>query len=98
MLIPGIGTLGATAVLAPIGNGLQSRKIRGAWLGLVPRQHSTGGKADTAWRQQCGNRYPIKLLAIAVQSREPDTFSRVLVLTVSSGAWPPRLGRARGTD
>ncbi|MGY4412204.1 transposase [Bradyrhizobium sp. LB7.1] len=46
MTIPGIGALGATAVLAAIGDGLQFRKARdlAAWLGLVPRQYSTGGK------------------------------------------------------
>ncbi|WP_245454019.1 transposase, partial [Bradyrhizobium sp. AC87j1] len=42
MTIPGIGALGATAVLAAIGDGLQFRKARdlAAWLGLVPRQYS----------------------------------------------------------
>ncbi|PZP55335.1 MAG: IS110 family transposase, partial [Delftia acidovorans] len=42
MSIPGIGPLGATALLAAIGNGRQFRKARdlAAWLGLVPRQNS----------------------------------------------------------
>ena len=37
MTIPGIGALGATAVLAAVGNGRQFRKARdlAAWLGLV---------------------------------------------------------------
>lgn len=45
MTIPGIGALGATALLAAIGNGQQFRTARdlAAWLGLVPRQYSTGG-------------------------------------------------------
>ena len=45
--IPGIGPLVATAIVASIGNGAAFRKGRefAAWMGLVPKQHSTGGKA-----------------------------------------------------
>ncbi len=44
--IPGIGPLTATALVAAIGNGAAFRKGRefAAWVGLVPREHSTGGK------------------------------------------------------
>ncbi len=44
--VPGIGPLGATAMLAAVGNARQFRSARdlSAWLGLVPKQHSTGGK------------------------------------------------------
>lgn len=44
--IPGIGPLGATALLAAVGDGRQFRKARdlAAWLGLVPKQQSTGGR------------------------------------------------------
>jgi transposase len=43
MTIPGIGPLGATALMAAVGNGQQFGKARdlAAWLGLVPRQFST---------------------------------------------------------
>src|ERR1700689_2527535 len=45
--IPGIGPLISTAIVAAIGNGAAFHKGRefSSWLGLVPRQHSTGGKA-----------------------------------------------------
>jgi transposase len=45
--IPGIGPVVATAIVAAIGNGAAFRKGRefAAWLGIVPRQYSTGGKA-----------------------------------------------------
>jgi transposase len=45
--IPGVGPLVSTATIAAIGNGAAFRKGRefAAWLGLVPRQYSTGGKA-----------------------------------------------------
>ena len=44
--IPGIGPITATALLAAVGNVGQFRQGRdlAAWLGLVPRQHSSGGK------------------------------------------------------
>ena len=44
--IPGIGSLGATALVAAVGSATTFRKGRelAAWLGLVPRQWSTGGK------------------------------------------------------
>ena len=47
--IPGVGPLVSTATVAAIGNGSAFRKARefAAWLGLVPRQHSTGGKASS---------------------------------------------------
>ena len=48
--IPGIGPVVATAIVAAIGNGAAFRKGRdfAAWLGVVPRQYSTGGKAQAA--------------------------------------------------
>jgi len=44
--IPGIGPKIATALLAAIGdiNAFKNGRELAAWLGLVPRQHSTGGK------------------------------------------------------
>ena len=42
--IPGVGVITATALAATIGDGAQSGRQLSAWLGLVPRQHSSGGK------------------------------------------------------
>ena len=44
--IPGIGPVSATALIAAIGDVTQFKNGRqlAAWLGLVPREHSTGGK------------------------------------------------------
>ena len=49
--IPGVGVITATALVATIGDGTQFRIRRqlSAWLGLVPRQHSSGSK-DTLGR------------------------------------------------
>src|SRR5664279_4546865 len=57
--IPGIGPVTATAVIAAIGNGAAFRKGRefAAWMGLVPREHSTGGKQKLLGISKRGNSY-----------------------------------------
>lgn len=62
--IPGIGPIVATAIVAAIGNGTAFRKGRdfAAWLGLVPRQYSTGGKARLLGISKRGNIYLRKVL------------------------------------
>lgn len=59
MEVPGVGPLVSTALVAAIGNGVTFRKGRdlSAWLGLVPRQHSTGGKPKLLGISKCGNEY-----------------------------------------
>ena len=44
--VPGLGPIGTTALLGAIGDGRAFRSGRevAAWLGLVPRQYTTGGK------------------------------------------------------
>jgi transposase len=68
--IPGIGPLGATALLAAVGNGHQFRRARdlAAWLGLVPRQHSTGGKQVLLGISKRGNSYVRRLLIHGARS------------------------------
>jgi transposase len=62
--IPGIGPLVATAIIAAIGNGAAFHKGRefAAWLGIVPRQYSTGGKARLYGISKRGNNYLRKIL------------------------------------
>jgi transposase len=57
--IPGIGPLTATALIAAVGNGGAFRKGRefAAWVGLVPREHSTGGKQKLLGISKRGNGY-----------------------------------------
>jgi transposase len=57
--IPGIGPITATAVIAAIGNGAGFDKGRdfAAWVGLVPRQDSTGGKQKLLGISKRGNAY-----------------------------------------
>ena len=61
--MPGVGPVIATAIVATIGNGAAFRKGRdfAAWLGVVPEEHSTGGK-QTLWKIPLrGNQYLRKL-------------------------------------
>jgi transposase len=57
MTIPGIGPIAATALLAAVGDGRQFRRARdvAAWLGLVPREHSTSGKTTLLGISKRGN-------------------------------------------
>ena len=70
MTIPGIGPIGATALIAAVGDGRQFRKARdlAAWLGLVPRQNSTGGKTTLLGISKRGNPYIRRLLIHGARS------------------------------
>jgi transposase len=59
MSVPGVGPLISTAVVAAIGSGEAFERGRdfGAWLGLVPRQYSTGGRSILGGISKRGNRY-----------------------------------------
>ena len=59
MTIPGVGPMTATALLATMGDPGMFRNGRecAAWLGLVPRQHSTGGKDRLLGISKRGDRY-----------------------------------------
>jgi transposase len=70
LTIPGIDSLAATALLAAIGDGSQFRRARdlATWLGLVPRQQSTGGKVTLLGITKRGNRYVRRLLIHGARS------------------------------
>jgi transposase len=57
--VPGIGPIISSAMVAAIGNGAAFSKGRdfGAWLGLVPRQMSTGDRTILGKISKQGNRY-----------------------------------------
>jgi transposase len=57
--IPGIGVLNATALMAAVGDASAFRRGRdlGAWLGLVPKQHTTGGRPKLLGISKRGNKY-----------------------------------------
>ena len=57
--IPGIGPIVATALVAEISDwkAFRSGRSLAAWIGLVPKQHSTGGKERLGGISKQGNRY-----------------------------------------
>ena len=59
MTVPGIGPIIASAMVAAIGNGAAFAKGRdfAAWLGLVPKQMSTGDRTILGRITKRGNRY-----------------------------------------
>ncbi len=64
LTIPGVGLLTATALIAAIGDITVFKNGRelAAWLGLVPRQHSTGGKPMLLGISKRGDSYLRTLL------------------------------------
>jgi len=62
--IPGVGVITATALVATIGDASQFHSGRqlAAWLGLVPRQYSSGGKERLGRISKRGDGYLRKLL------------------------------------
>src|SRR5262245_37263315 len=57
--IPGVGPIVATALVAEVGDWKAFSSGRGlaAWIGLVPRQHSSGGKERLGRISKQGNRH-----------------------------------------
>lgn len=77
--IPGIGPITASALVATIGDAKNFKNGRqlAAWLGIVPRQHSTGGKATLLGISKRGDIYLRTLLihgaraVVRVAERKP---------------------------
>ena len=68
--IPGIGPITASLIAATVGDISMFKSARhfAAWLGLVPRQHSTGGKIRLGRITKTGNREIRKLLVLGATS------------------------------
>lgn len=62
--IPGVGYITATAIIAAVGDMgcFKNGRQFAAWLGLVPRQHTTGGKPCLGRISKRGDKYLRKLL------------------------------------
>lgn len=70
MTIPGVGPVIATAVvaLAPAASTFRRGRDFAAWLGLVPRQHSSGGKERLGRTTKMGERSLRRLLIVGASS------------------------------
>jgi len=68
--IPGIGPLGASAITATVTDPSAFRSGRdfAAWVGLVPRQDSTGGKQKLGPISKQGDRYLRRLLVVGAHA------------------------------
>jgi transposase len=68
--IPGVGPLVATALVAsvPDPHVFRSGRDLSAWIGLVPKQNSTGGKDRLGSISKAGNRYLRQLLVVGALS------------------------------
>ena len=73
MSIPGIGPLNATALSAAIGDAATFARGRdlAAWLGLVPRQVTTGGKPKLVGITKRGSKYLRKMLIQGARAALP---------------------------
>src|SRR5215469_6677135 len=93
--IPGVGVLNATALVAAIGDGRTFSRGRdlAAWLGLVPRQATTGGKPKLLGITKRGSKYLRKLIIQGARAALPPLARSPTPL----GAWlRGLLARAHG--
>jgi transposase len=90
MTVPGIGPLIATAlaVLAPPPQTFRCARDFAAWLGLTPRQHSTGGKQRLGATTRMGERSLRRLLIIGANS---VIIKRHVHASAKPGTWLGRM-------
>lgn len=89
--IPGFGPMVSTATVAAIGNGAAFRRGRdfAAWVGIVPRQYSTGGKQKLFGISKRGNVYLRRMLIHGARA----VLFRVKYNTGGFGQWVHRLAQ-----
>jgi len=94
---PGIGEITATGMLATIGDGKQFENGRqlAAWLGLVPRQYSTGGKSRLGRISKQGDIYLRTLLIHGARAVVSASKNKTDVMSVWIQSLLPRLGFAK---
>jgi transposase len=90
----GIGPLTASALVATVGNGRDFKNGRqfAAWLGLVPRQYSTGGKTRLGHITKRGDPYLRTLLVMGARS----VLQRAASLTDPLSRWALAVRERRG--
>jgi transposase len=68
--IPGIGLVGASAIVATVQdpNAFRSGRDFAAWIGLVPREDSTGGKQKLGPISKQGDRYLRRILVVGAHA------------------------------
>ena len=68
--VPGIGPITASALVATVGevSNFASARHFAAWIGLVPKQNSTGGKPRQGGISKAGDRYLRRLLVLGASA------------------------------
>jgi transposase len=91
--IPGVGLLTATALVASVGDARVFANARqfAAWLGLTPREHSSGGQRRLLGISKKGDRYLRRLLVHGARSV-------VRTVTPERSGWLAELLRRRPTN
>src|SRR5208282_4885876 len=94
--VPGVGPLTATALVAAVGNAQRFRNGRelSAYLGLVPRQHSSGGKTVLLGITKRGDRYLRTLLIHGARS----ALRQCKLKGDARSEWAARISAARGPN
>ena len=90
----GIGPITASALVATVGNGRDFKNGRqfAAWLGLVPRQYSTGGKTRLGHITKRGDPYLRTLLVMGARA----VLQRAVTLTDPLSRWALAVRERRG--
>ena len=90
----GIGPITASALVATVGNGRDFKNGRqfAAWLGLVPRQYSTGGKTRLGHITKRGDPYLRTLLVMGARA----VLQRAATLTDPLSRWALAVQERRG--
>ena len=86
--IPGIGVTGATAIVATVADPKVFRSGRdfAAWIGLVPREDSIGGKQKLGPISKQGDRYLRRILVVGacavlkLARQKPEKYPRLIQL------------------
>src|ERR1700681_3241193 len=94
--VPGVGPLTATALVAAVGNAQRFKNGRelSAYLGLVPRQHSSGGKTVLLGITKRGDRYLRTLLIHGARS----ALRQCQLKGDARSGWARRISAERGPN
>ncbi len=94
MQLMGVGETTATAIVAMVGNGREFDNGRqfAAWIGLVPGQYSSGGKARLGRITKAGDAYLRSLLVLGARS----VLNAAMGKTDSLSRWALQLRERRG--
>jgi transposase len=100
MQIPGVGPLTATILASEVGNGSGFSRSRSfaAYIGLVPRQHSSGGKNLLLGISKRGNRYLRTLLVHCAGAAMRTIIFGKRPFGGSIERWVPQLMERRGKN